>query len=61
MKGELANETVNYDTKTKDMYQFDPEVYQFDFRSSRSQIFFKIGILKISHIPLENTCVGDTF
>ena len=27
------------------------------FRSSRPQIFFKIGVLKI---PKENTCVGDT-
>ena len=26
MKGELANETVNYDTKLKHMYQFEPEV-----------------------------------
>ena len=26
MKGELANEAVNYDTKLKHMYQFEPEV-----------------------------------
>ena len=26
MKGELANKTVNYDTKFKHMYQFEPEV-----------------------------------
>ena len=26
MKGELANETVNYDTKLKHMYQFEPAV-----------------------------------
>ena len=26
MKGELANETVNYDTKLKHIYQFEPEV-----------------------------------
>ena len=26
MKGESANETVNYDTKLKHMYQFEPEV-----------------------------------
>ena len=26
MKRELANETVNYDTKLKHMYQFEPEV-----------------------------------
>ena len=26
MKEELANETVNYDTKLKHMYQFEPEV-----------------------------------
>ena len=26
MKGELANENVNYDTKLKHMYQFEPEV-----------------------------------
>ena len=26
MKGELANETVNYDTKYVPMYQFEPEM-----------------------------------
>ena len=26
MKEELANQTVNYDTKLKHMYQFEPEV-----------------------------------
>ena len=26
MKRELGNETVNYDTKLKHMYQFEPEV-----------------------------------
>ena len=26
MEGELANETVNYDTKLKHMHQFEPEV-----------------------------------
>ena len=26
MKGELENEAVNYDTKLKHMYQFEPEV-----------------------------------
>ena len=26
MKGELANETVNYDTNLKLLYQFEPEV-----------------------------------
>ena len=26
MKGELANEIANYDSKLKDMYQFEPEV-----------------------------------
>ena len=26
IKGELANKTVNYDTKLKYMYQFEPEV-----------------------------------
>ena len=26
MKGEWANETVNFDTKLKHMYQFEPEV-----------------------------------
>ena len=26
MKGESANETVNYETKLKHVYQFDPEV-----------------------------------
>ena len=30
------------------------------FRSSCSQIFFKIGVLNISQIPQENACVGDT-
>ena len=31
------------------------------FRSSRSQMFFKMVFLKIPQIPQENTCVGDTF
>ena len=31
------------------------------FRSSRSQMFFKMVFLKLSEFPLENTCVGDTF
>ena len=67
MKGELANETVNYDAKLKHMYQFEPEVklskegspgeIWTGFRSSRSQIFFKIGVLKIFANPKKKTPV----
>ena len=30
-------------------------------RSSRSQMFFKIGALKVPQISQENTCVGVSF
>ena len=55
MKGELENWTVNYDKKT--------EAYVTIWARSVSyqKIFFKIGVLKISQIPLENACVGGTF
>ena len=66
VKGELAKETVNYDTKTKTCNSFSQKCklskkgssYEIltGFRSSRSQMFFKsLQILQ------ENTCVGDTF
>ena len=52
MKGELENWTVNYDKKT--------EAYVTIWARSVSyqKIFFKIGVLKISQIPLENACVA---
>ena len=37
------------------MFPFDPS------RSSCSQVFFKIGVLKISQYSHENTFVGDSF
>ena len=30
-------------------------------RSSRSQMFFKMGVLKVPQILQENTCVGVSF
>ena len=72
MKGELENETVNYDTKTKAYlliaarsvsYQKRAVLVKFEqvsegvvCRSSSKQVF-----LKISQIPQRKTCVGDTF
>ena len=32
--------------------------FSFTFRSSRSQIIFKIGVLKILQYPQENICIG---
>ena len=60
MKGELANETVNYDTKLKPMYNLSQKC-QFQKRAALVkfelvseavfQIFFKIGVLKIFANP----------
>ena len=67
VKGELANENVNYDAKLKYMYQLSqkcklskggsPAETWTGCRSSRLQIFFKISFLKcfakvlIFHFP----------
>ena len=73
MKGELANENLNHDTKTKAYvpvwarsvsYQKkgSPGEIWTGFRSSRLQMFFKIGVLKkFLKFHRKTPVIGDTY
>ena len=53
LENDVLSETVD------DLHTLDR--FNFTFRSSCSQIIFKIGVLKISLYSQENTCVGVFF
>ena len=72
MKGELANENINYDIKTKAYasiwarsvsYQKRAALMKFEqvLEAAIRRCSPKYMFLKISQVPQENICFGDTF
>ena len=50
---------ISFSHTLDDLHTLDK--FSFTFRSSRSQIIFKIDVLKILQYPRKNTCIGVSY